>query len=219
MVQIGLLLLLSEATFRQSPRLDFVLERFINCPRIQQQNVPFFYSSPFGPSAYSVQRVTEGSKQSQRWTISIYEHQYVMYCKCERQKAPTDSLLGMNISELLNIQKRDCPSFGPSYKNSWPNPLPHLPQQTWEIYNQNIWIKTLWMMILPTSSSAVCRGGLPLWVPRLQGVWKHCPHGWSLRRPAKGRSAQTLMCWKTTRGHILSTRTYLRRHNSKCLHN
>lgn len=41
------------------------------------------------------------------------------------------SPLGMNFSELLNIQKRDCPFLGPSFWNSWPNPLPHLPQETW----------------------------------------------------------------------------------------
>lgn len=39
--------------------------------------------------------------------------------------------LGTNIRELLNTQKRDSPSAGPSYKNSWPRPLPHLPQLTW----------------------------------------------------------------------------------------
>lgn len=38
--------------------------------------------------------------------------------------------LGTNFSELLNIQKRDCPCLGPSFRNSWPNPLPHLPQET-----------------------------------------------------------------------------------------
>lgn len=42
------------------------------------------------------------------------------------------SPFGMNFSELLNIQKRDCPFLGPSFRNSWPNPLPHLPQETWE---------------------------------------------------------------------------------------
>lgn len=37
---------------------------------------------------------------------------------------------GMKFSELLNIQKRDWPLFGPSLRNSWPSPLPHLPQDT-----------------------------------------------------------------------------------------
>lgn len=41
----------------------------------------------------------------------------------------------MNFNELLNIQNRDCPRLGPSFRNSWPNPLPHLPQDTWEIPN------------------------------------------------------------------------------------
>ena len=39
---------------------------------------------------------------------------------------------GINFSELLNIQKRDCPLLGPSLRNSWPSPLPHLPQDTWQ---------------------------------------------------------------------------------------
>lgn len=42
------------------------------------------------------------------------------------------SPLGMNFSELLNIQKRDCPGLGPSFRNSCPSPLPHLPQDTWK---------------------------------------------------------------------------------------
>lgn len=37
---------------------------------------------------------------------------------------------GMNFSELLNIQKRDWPLLGPSLRNSWPSPLPHLPHVT-----------------------------------------------------------------------------------------
>jgi len=38
--------------------------------------------------------------------------------------------LGTNFSELLKIQKRDCPLPGPSFTNSWPSPLPHFPQRT-----------------------------------------------------------------------------------------
>lgn len=38
--------------------------------------------------------------------------------------------LGRNLSELLNIQKRDWPRAGPSFRNSWPSPLPHLPHDT-----------------------------------------------------------------------------------------
>lgn len=45
---------------------------------------------------------------------------------------PQPSPLGMNLSELLNIQNRDCPRLGPSLRNSWPSPLPHLPQDTWQ---------------------------------------------------------------------------------------
>lgn len=39
-------------------------------------------------------------------------------------------LLGTNLSEWLNIQKRETPSCGPSFTNSWPRPFPHLPHRT-----------------------------------------------------------------------------------------
>lgn len=39
-------------------------------------------------------------------------------------------LPGTNLSEWLNIQKREIPSSGPSFTNSWPSPLPHLPHRT-----------------------------------------------------------------------------------------
>lgn len=49
------------------------------------------------------------------------------YCfMSEQWNQKTESLLGMNISELLEIQ--NCSSFGPSSMNSWPNPFPHFPQ-------------------------------------------------------------------------------------------
>lgn len=41
------------------------------------------------------------------------------------------SPLGTKRSELLNIQKRDWPCFGPSFTNSWPSPFPHFPQRTY----------------------------------------------------------------------------------------
>lgn len=41
-----------------------------------------------------------------------------------------DLPFGTNLSEWLNIQKRDKPSSGPSFRNSWPSPLPHLPHRT-----------------------------------------------------------------------------------------
>lgn len=69
-----------------------------------------------------------------------------------------------------------------------------------------------------TSCSAVCIGNLPLWVPRPQGVWRHCPHGLSQRRLAKEKSAQTLTCWKITHGRIQNTHIHLRGQN-QCLHN
>lgn len=40
--------------------------------------------------------------------------------------------LGMNFSELLNIQKRDRPRDGPSFMNSCPSPFPHFPHLTWK---------------------------------------------------------------------------------------
>lgn len=43
---------------------------------------------------------------------------------------PSTLSLETNLSELLNIQKRDWPLFGPSLMNSWPRPLPHFPQDT-----------------------------------------------------------------------------------------
>lgn len=39
--------------------------------------------------------------------------------------------LGMNFSELLNIQKRDRALDGPSFMNSCPSPFPHFPHRTW----------------------------------------------------------------------------------------
>lgn len=46
--------------------------------------------------------------------------------------------LGMNFSELLNIQKRDCPFLGPSFINSWPSPFPHFPQRTWRWTSEHL---------------------------------------------------------------------------------
>lgn len=43
-------------------------------------------------------------------------------------------LLGTNLSEWLKIQKRETPSSGPSFTNSCPSPLPHLPQRTCNCY-------------------------------------------------------------------------------------
>lgn len=42
----------------------------------------------------------------------------------------SNSPLETNLRELLKIQKRDWPFFGPSLRNSWPRPLPHLPHRT-----------------------------------------------------------------------------------------
>ena len=37
--------------------------------------------------------------------------------------------LGINLREALNIQKRLWPALGPSPRNSWPSPFPHLAQE------------------------------------------------------------------------------------------
>lgn len=59
----------------------------------------------------------------------IWEREPLTYCPWE---AGASLPLGMNFSELLNIQNRDWPRLGPSFRNSWPNPLPHLPQDTFK---------------------------------------------------------------------------------------
>ena len=41
-----------------------------------------------------------------------------------------------------NIQKRDWP-FGPSLRNSWPRPLPHLPQDTFRAMGDSSYLETL----------------------------------------------------------------------------
>lgn len=51
---------------------------------------------------------------------------------------------------------------------------------------------------------------LPLSVPKLQGVLRHCLHGESVKTPAMEKSARTSTCLKITRGHIRSTHIYLR---------
>lgn len=51
--------------------------------------------------------------------------------------------LGTNLSEWLNIQKRDKPSSGPSFRNSWPSPLPHLPHRTLKAVNVSMCFVTL----------------------------------------------------------------------------
>lgn len=52
-------------------------------------------------------------------------------------------LLGTNLSEWLNIQKRESPSSGPSLTNSWPRPLPHLPHNTLNAVSDSIILVTL----------------------------------------------------------------------------
>lgn len=58
-----------------------------------------------------------------------------MFCLTAETVATTQHLviipLGTNLSEELNIQKRDSPLAGPSFTNSWPSPFPHFPHRTW----------------------------------------------------------------------------------------
>lgn len=61
----------------------------------------------------------------------MFEYAAVTVCKLCRLKEATAIPLGTNFSEWLNIQKRDCPLFGPSFTNSWPRPFPHFPHRTW----------------------------------------------------------------------------------------
>ncbi len=45
--------------------------------------------------------------------------------------------------EEENIQKRDWPLFGPSLRNSWPSPLPHLPHETLRAEGDSSYLDTL----------------------------------------------------------------------------
>lgn len=64
-----------------------------------------------------IQRQKHLCKQQRHWMSAS------LYC-------PSTLSLGTNLSEWLNIQKRDNPSSGPSLTNSWPSPFPHLPHRT-----------------------------------------------------------------------------------------
>jgi len=74
---------------------------------------------PFSSSRHevSIQRQKLLCKQQRHWRSAS------LYC-------PSTLSLGTNLSESLNIQKRDEPSSGPSFTNSWPSPFPHLPHRT-----------------------------------------------------------------------------------------
>lgn len=68
--------------------------------------------------------------------------------------------LGMNLRELLNIQKRERPHLGPSFTNLWPRPLPHLPHLTckrWHtviyqslIFYSNLSLNALYLISAPS---------------------------------------------------------------------
>lgn len=68
------------------------------------------------------------------WVEFIYLTIVIYYSVCWRNCNLACNLmiipLGMNFSELLNIQKRDTPLVGPSFTNSWPSPSPHFPHRT-----------------------------------------------------------------------------------------
>lgn len=42
-----------------------------------------------------------------------------------------------------NIQKRDCPFLGPSFRNSCPKPFPHFPQDTLRAMGDSSYLDTL----------------------------------------------------------------------------
>ena len=67
---------------------------------------------------------------------SIFE----FYFPCD---PPTFSPFSLKEREDENIQKRDCPFFGPSFRNSCPRPLPHLAQDTFRADGDSAYFETL----------------------------------------------------------------------------
>lgn len=69
-----------------------------------------------------------------KWLLSYVNKYKAIWYRHIIQKSTyaggDDLPFGTNLSEWLNIQKRDKPSSGPSFTNSWPSPLPHLPHRT-----------------------------------------------------------------------------------------
>lgn len=86
------------------PRVGFITGHFIHCPPHLQKD--------------------RDSRQSYCSTTTVTPY------PCCSPYCPSTLSLGTNFSELLNIQKRESPFFGPSPTNSWPSPFPHFPHRT-----------------------------------------------------------------------------------------
>lgn len=81
---------------------------------------------------------------------------------------PSTLSLGTNFSELLNIQKRDCPLPGPSFTNSWPSPFPHFPHRTLYAPGLSSCLDTLssWMVSVKAGQGDECS-----YLERLENSW------------------------------------------------
>lgn len=102
------------------------IHQWTGCP---SQDFPL-PTSPIDPDLFT------GPGLSSRYSSWSDKSYLALYCL-------SLPLLGTNLSEWLNIQKRDTPSSGPSFTNSWPSPLPHLPQRTLKAVRVSIILVTL----------------------------------------------------------------------------
>lgn len=121
-------------------------------------------------------------------------------------------LLGTNLSEWLKIQKRDSPSCGPSFRNSCPSPLPHLPQRTCilsHVFNISI-LSGAFKQDKAQHHTDPLASGVPCRRWESPSSWWRCPPWWSPWRLATGTSGQTWSDWRTAGGYTGSIRTYLR---------
>lgn len=147
----------------------------------------------------------------------LFEHAAAIVCTLCRLKEAWSALscdmtaipLGTNLSEWLNIQKRDWPLLGPSFTNSWPRPFPHFPHRTWRCTSQycEMWKLTQgynqWFDLFSSVSPCMFQAFLY--------VWTHCRHGWSLWKLATERSVHTWSGWRRAHDHIWSRHKYLRK--------
>ena len=130
-------------TSRKPPTLSLPLGHTETCGRIQElQHAPHFTVGGQGVPAEPPAEQTDAREiyLGCKWFLGSAERRIahsvarlsVASPKITTWAQTADKPLpfGTNFSELLNIQKRDCPLFGPSLRNSWPSPLPHLPQDT-----------------------------------------------------------------------------------------
>lgn len=112
--------------------------------------------------------------------------------------------LGTNLSEWLKIQKRETPSCGPSFTNSCPSPLPHLPQRTCNCstYSVNLSFRVR-RRADPLAPPIPCRQS------ESPSSWWRCRLEWFPWTPAKGTSGETWSGWRTAGGCTGSTRIFL----------